>query len=380
MYSIPAFGRLIANEVRMGAYDRALREAVRPGCVVLDIGAGTGILSLLACKYGARKVYAVEPANAISLAREAARANGFDDRIEFFQALSTDLTFPEKADVVVSDLRGVLPLFTQHIPSIVDARTRLLAPGGILIPQRDILWAAVAESFKSHDRLVSPWDGRRFDLNLWGGLQASTNRWVNAEAKASRLLSKAHQWGVLDYTSIISSNVAASLVLPVTEAGVGHGLLLWFDAEIADGIGFSNAPAKPDALYGSAYFPWPEAVPLAKGDTVFLRIRADLTGDDYVWSWDSEILAGAARKPKACFRQSTFLGEPMSLQAVRRRAASHRPTIDEAGRMDLLILGMMDGAHALEDIAARLIEQFPGKFASSKDALTRVANSTDKYG
>src|SRR5947199_9795954 len=125
MYSVAGYGRMIADEGRTRAYSRALRAAICRDSIVLDIGAGTGILSLLACQYGARKVYAVEPSSAIGIAEESARANGFAGRIECIQTLSSEISLPEKADVIVSDLRDVLPLFKQHIPSILDARQRL---------------------------------------------------------------------------------------------------------------------------------------------------------------------------------------------------------------------------------------------------------------
>src|SRR5437867_1498240 len=166
MYSISGYVQMIADERRMLAYSTALRRAVGADSIVLDIGAGTGILSLLACQYGARKVYAVEPSSAIALAEQAALANGFADRMECMQALSTEIRLPQRADVIISDLHGVLPLLQQHLPSIMDARSRLLAPGGNLIPKRDVLWAAVVETPQQHDRLVKPWTQERFGLHL----------------------------------------------------------------------------------------------------------------------------------------------------------------------------------------------------------------------
>src|SRR2546422_1901485 len=175
MYDIATFGRMIADQGRMGAYSRALQRSVRPDSTVLDIGAGTGILSLLACQYGARKVYAIEPTSAIAIAEEAGRANGFADRMECIQALSTDICLPQKADVIVSDLRGVLPLFQQHLPSIIDARQRLLAPGGTLIPRRDSLWAAVVEAPDIYNSHVGLWDGNGFGLRLESTRRLATN-------------------------------------------------------------------------------------------------------------------------------------------------------------------------------------------------------------
>ncbi|HEX6283874.1 MAG TPA: 50S ribosomal protein L11 methyltransferase, partial [Pyrinomonadaceae bacterium] len=90
MYSLHFYGRMIADRVRTDAYAEALRRSVKPDSIVLDLGCGPGLFALLACKLGARRVYAVEPNNAINIAREAAAANGFADRIEFFQSLSTE--------------------------------------------------------------------------------------------------------------------------------------------------------------------------------------------------------------------------------------------------------------------------------------------------
>ena len=146
MYSISGYGQMITDDARMAAYSAALRQSVKPGCTVLDIGTGTGILALLACQYGAGSVYAIEPDNAIEVARKIASANGYSNRIHFIQKLSTEVKLPVKADVIISDLRGVLPLFQSHLPSIIDARERLLAPGGALIPQRDTIMGCSGRS------------------------------------------------------------------------------------------------------------------------------------------------------------------------------------------------------------------------------------------
>ena len=100
MYTLTDYGQMIRDGARTGAYARALETRVTPSAVVLDIGAGAGILSLLACRAGARKVYAVEPDDVIQVAREAAAANGYADRIEFIQAASTGIELPERVDEI----------------------------------------------------------------------------------------------------------------------------------------------------------------------------------------------------------------------------------------------------------------------------------------
>ena len=126
-YSLGAYGSMIADRVRIEAYARALRKTVRDGCVVAEIGTGPGIFAVLACQLGAGRVYAVEPSEIIQMAREVAAANGCIDKIVFFEEFSDQVTLPTRVDVILSDLRGVLPLNERHIPSIVDARRRFLS-------------------------------------------------------------------------------------------------------------------------------------------------------------------------------------------------------------------------------------------------------------
>src|SRR5207253_4411504 len=166
MYSVYAYGWMIADKGRTDAYCRALRKYVEHGVVVADIGTGIGIWALIACKLGARKVYAIEASGVIELARQVAADNGFESRIEFIQELSTRVTLPERADVIVSDVRGVLPFFQQGLTSLIDARDRLLKPGGVMIPHADTLWAAIVEHPDEHGGFFDAWNENGHEFNL----------------------------------------------------------------------------------------------------------------------------------------------------------------------------------------------------------------------
>jgi protein arginine N-methyltransferase 1 len=327
MYNINDYGTMIADKVRMDPYAYALKAVIKPDSVVLDIGAATGIHTLLACKFGARKIYAVEPNDAIHLAREMAQENGFADRIEFIQDISTNITLPERADVIVSDLRGVLPLFGQHIPSIIDARQRHLSPDGLLIPRRDTLWAGLMEGIEIYEELVTPWD-RPYGLKMEAAKYQELNNWSYDNTDLFRrrdLLTQPQIWVTLDYPTIESPNVAgAKITQKATRNGMAHGWLLWFDAEIAEGLGFSNAPGvkKAPEVYGRAFFPLLEPVSITAGDSVTLSIRAELIDDDYAWHWQTRIYSSQAPKRlKADFEQST---ENTERATVLNQVADHR--------------------------------------------------------
>lgn len=320
MYSVDTYGRMIADAPRMDAYAAALRQTVKPDSVVMDLGSGPGVFALLACKLGARRVYAVEPSNVIGLAHEAAAANGFADRIEFFENVSTEITLPEPASIIVSDLRGVLPWFQKHIPSIKDARTRLLARGGVLIPQRDILWAAVVEAPDRYEELVGPWQNNEFDLSA--GKRLVTNIWRKARIKPEQLLVEPVCWTKIDYYEVESPNVSTEISWRVERNGTAHGVVVWFDSELIDGVSFSNHPAAPEMIYGNGLFPFSEPVEVAEDDQIKLRLEAKLIEDDYVWRWDTDFFAGAdGMRPKVSFKQSTFFGAALSpaiLQKARQ--------------------------------------------------------------
>src|SRR5437868_9416319 len=136
MYALSDFGAMTADSERFAAYSQAIKQAVRPGDSVLEIGCGPGAFAMLACQAGARKVYAVDSEEIVYFARELAAANGFSDQMEFIQSDSRKLQLPEGVNVIISDIRGVLPFFRHGLAAIDDARQRLLLPGGCLITQR----------------------------------------------------------------------------------------------------------------------------------------------------------------------------------------------------------------------------------------------------
>jgi protein arginine N-methyltransferase 1 len=317
MYSLHFYGQMLADAPRMDAYGAALRHVIRPDSVVMDLGCGPGVFALLACKLGARRVYAVEPDNVVGLAREAAAANGFADRIEFFEKLSTEITLPERATIIVSDLRGVLPYFEQNIQSIVDARRRHLASGGVLISRRDILWAAVVEAPEQYAELIDPWQNQ-FDLDLSAGTRFITNTWRKSHIKPEQFLAEPVCWNTIDYHETESHDARAEISWRVARSGTAHGFAVWFDSELAHDIRFSNHPVAPRMIYGQGFFPFSQPVAVSEGDRIDLRLAANFVQDNYVWRWDTEFRD--QERVKASFKQSTFYGAPLSTAQLRTSA------------------------------------------------------------
>lgn len=314
MYSIYQFGRMIGDEIRMDAYVNALQRAITPGCSVVDLGTGTGIFAMLACHFGAGSVYAIELDDAIHVARELIKDNGLLHKVKFVQADSRDFEPPIMADVMISDLRSVLPFFNTHIPTIIDARKRLLKPGGIQIPLKDDINVAVVEAHDIYHRYTMPWAKNTYGFDFGAARRLLVNNWVKARVTSDMLMSSPSTCCSLDYTTILDPNISFSTDIIIERDGTAHGLSVWFDATLAKGITFSNSPDLPNLGYSMAFFPWETSVELLAGDKVELKFDARLINDNYYYSWDSLVLRG--QKEIVHFKQSTFFSSPSLLKSI----------------------------------------------------------------
>ena len=377
MYDLVAYGAMIADKGRTSAYARALVSMVRPDSVVLDIGTGAGIMALLACRAGAARVYAVEPSGVVDLAHEAAEANGFADRIRFIRAISTEIDLPEQVDGVVAEIHGVLPLFRQSVVSIVDARDRFLKPGGWTIPKRETLWAAVVCSPAAYQQVADAWN-TPYGFDLSAARSRAANQLRRRRFDVSDMITPPRCWATLDYATIAGPNVRGDLSWVIERTAIGHGFAGWFDSETAPDAGFSNSPASDEHIFQQLFFGWPEAVPLAAGDTVLVRLRADLVGDDYVWTWKTDLTDSVTGRLKASFRQSSLLAELLG-PALRKRAHTFVPDLSDEGRIDRQVLDLMDRGMPLGDIAAAILRAFPSAFNDWHAALGRVGLLSDRY-
>jgi protein arginine N-methyltransferase 1 len=327
-YPLASFGRFMSDRVRTSAYKRALQDVVNRNSVVLNIGAGTGLFALLAAQLGVRRVIAIEANDVIDLARRFARDNGLADHIDFIQALSTEVSLDEPADVIISDLHGVVPLFQHHIPTIVDARQRLLAPGGILIPHEDKLWAALARTpsyYNSHfDR---PWNRNEYGFDMTAARDLLINDWQRVYLRPNQLASVPALVATLDYQTISDPTVGATLSWTIDRRQTLHGFVIWFDAQLHGEHRFSNRPGEPKLIYGQAFFPFEHPVETLPGDTFTIRITADFFDGEYVWKWVTTV-TGASEDVRVEYRQSSiwqYLTKKSVLTGARSIAPDSSP-------------------------------------------------------
>jgi protein arginine N-methyltransferase 1 len=377
MYSLDEFGEMVGDALRFPAYREAIARAVRPGDSVMDIGTGPGVFALLACKAGAKKVYAIDTESVVEFGRQFALANRLTDRIEFLRGDSRQILLPERVNVIVSDIRGALPLFGQGIHALNDARERFLAENGRMIPERDTLFAALVETPENYERIITPWKSVP-EIDLAAALPVVLNTMYKRQCKPEQLLSDAQPWHVLDYPNGGNPRAAATLHFRATRTGTAHGFTIWFATKLFEEIGFTTEPGTKESVYGQVFLPLLQPVKLLAGDEVCAGLFADLVGKDYVWRWDFETSASPGRNAVK-YRQSTFQGGGLSPASLRKRSADFVPVLSEAGLAERWLLMAMDGKTPLEQIAAKAAENFPHTFSRVEDAFRKAGEISDRY-
>lgn len=378
LYSISDYGRMLADRIRVDAYSEALRRAVRPDSVVLDLGAGTGFLAMLAARLGAARVFAIEISDAIQIARETAAANGLADCIEFLNGDAHDLELPEPANLLVCDIRGFLPWALGSVSTLIDVRRRMLAPGATVIPRRDSVRVSVVEAAESYKAYTGVWSSKPQGLDIEVGRRFAVNRWQRERLRPEQVLTEVGVGAVLDYAATEDPSMVTQVRLEVARRGTGHGLAAWFDCDLDGEVSYSSGPDNPGSVYRQGLFFWDEAVDLEPGDSIEVELRATFVNGSYLWSWSSSVFDGSGEL-RAEFRQSAFHNFFPSEEHRKKRSSTFQPELTEGGRTLRVALIAMNEGRALGDVASELRQRFPDRFASDSEALAYVGDLSVRY-
>ena len=271
---------MLSDAPRTRAYQRALERnpSLLRGSRVLDVGCGTGILSLFAARAGAARVVAVDGSGRMArLARAAAAANGFADRVEVLhgevEALASLPGGP--ADVLVSEWMGYALLFEGMLDSVIRARDRLLRPGGAVLPDRASLHVAGGGAGSSSVPFWSEVYG--FDLSCVGReVHAESARvGVVAPVAAADVVTGAACLRAYDLCALREEEVGFLSeefeLRPGSAPAEVHTLVLWFDVEFSErfcaeeAVRLSTSPLAAPTHWAQTVLHLREPVPLGGG-------------------------------------------------------------------------------------------------------------------
>lgn len=274
---LAAHRMMVRDAARVEAF-RAAIAALAPGKVVLDAGAGSGILSLLAAQAGAVRVYAVEAGPAAETAAALVAANGMGDRVTVIRADVASVELPEPVDLIVSEWMGSIGVDENLLGMVLAAKARWLKPDGVMVPHRVTVMAApvaLAQRLDSGFFGSKPWG-----LELVGLAEASVHELLMYRRRivvGDLLGEPVALW--MTQPSMMTQEQAllparGEGVVQLTRDGMMNGLALWFEADMGAGVMLRTGPMDPDTHWGQLQLPMLRAEAGRAGDMVRMKLAA----------------------------------------------------------------------------------------------------------
>jgi SAM-dependent methyltransferase len=271
---------MLLDEVRNETYRRAIFQVVRPGDVVLDMGAGTGILAMFAAQAGAAKVHAVERTDIAAVAYELIARNGLADRIEVHNCDLEDVVLPSKVDVIVSEWMGAIGVDENMLAPLVMARDRWLRPGGTIVPERVTAWLAPMWVVEL-DNEVRHWASRPHGIDMGLINELSTHETVMTQwaVQPDDLVAPPQPMWSHDARTcslaVADDTFSAQLTFTASRDAQLSALAAWFDAVMCDGISLTNAVGAPRTHWGRLMLPLMRTHEVRAGATIRTEVRCE---------------------------------------------------------------------------------------------------------
>lgn len=273
---------MLADVERTGRFAQAIAAIIKPGMTVVDVGSGSGILSFLAARAGAARVYALEATTLIEDSAAVAKANALDDRISFVAGDARDFAGDGPVDAVIGEWVGMY-LFEEwrHYDAFARVRDRLLRAGGLVMPSRVRLFMAPIDDSRLYmERGPGFWERPvwGFDFSLVHRRQLDRTRRIIVKADPRTLLD---DYDILDLDCSAGDTsafvFAREFETAFSYAASCHGFVGWFELDLAPGVCLSTSPRSLDTCWHQSYFPF-EQLHLEAGDR--LRTRVETTPDE----------------------------------------------------------------------------------------------------
>jgi SAM-dependent methyltransferase len=356
----------LGDERKIAAYRAALEEVVGADDVVLDLGAGTGLLGLLACEAGAQRVVAVEQGDIIEVAREIAKASGFGERITHVRAYSTEVALDRKVDVAVCDQIGGLVHDAGVLTHFADVKKRLLAPGGTLVPASfEVFMAPV--SFDEGREAVDFWKTTPGGFETRAAHRVASNTEWRYSMSGERLQRLADPASIASFAADHIDAINGSAEFSVTANGRLDGIAGWFVAQLSPSVTLTNDPWSPDRFRRWwNFYPLDEAIDVQEGHRIKLDLR--MSPLQQLISWRVEVTSdeGGVRQ----FSQSTFLSGATDQITSRGRPIERTHRIDQM----IQVLGLIDGSRTPRAITDALSGEVGGLFTTNAQLESLVAS------
>lgn len=356
----------VSDPVRLGLFERAIRATVRPGMTVADLGSGSGVLTLLALRAGAARVYCVEATRMLDVARETLVRAGLGERVTFVRGRSQKVDLPGRVDVAMCDNVGWFGFDYDIVHFLRDARLRFLEPGGTVLPAHIVLRLAPVESARCY-ALADRWGTERAFPEFHWVRQSAVNTKHSVELQPGELLGGPVELGRLDLAREEADYFSWSVELSMARDGLLHGIAGWFDCELSPGVWMTNSPLETRIDRPQVFLPIEQATPVRAGERVRARVMARPAR--HLIAWEVELPEAGRR-----FAHSSWAGMLFSPEDLVRAHPEHVPRPSREGLARGIVLGYCDGRRSVREIEQAVLRDHPGLFPSEDETCRFVVD------
>eukprot|EP00245_Coleochaete_scutata_P011689 TRINITY_DN4388_c0_g1_i4.p1 TRINITY_DN4388_c0_g1~~TRINITY_DN4388_c0_g1_i4.p1 ORF type:complete len:307 (+),score=44.90 TRINITY_DN4388_c0_g1_i4:341-1261(+) len=266
---------MLKDTVRTKTYQNAIYQNafLFRGKTVLDVGAGTGILSLFCAKAGAKHVYAIECSAIADSATEIVKANNFENVITVIKGKIEDLELPvAQVDVIISEWMGYFLLYESMLDTVLFARDKWLAPGGIVLPDKASLYLTAIEDHDYKQEKIHFWDSvYGFDMSCVKR-QAMLEPLVDT-VDADQIVTRTCHVKSIDIgeMSKAETSFTAPFKLVATRTDYVHALVAYFDVGFTKchkPLSFSTGPTKRQTHWKQTVLYLEDVIAICEGEAI----------------------------------------------------------------------------------------------------------------
>ncbi|XP_020094986.1 probable protein arginine N-methyltransferase 6.2 isoform X2 [Ananas comosus] len=241
---------MLKDRVRTESYRSAIMQHQKfiTDKVVIDVGCGTGVLSIFCARAGARRVYAVDASLIANQAKQVVEDNNLSDKVIVLHGRIEDVEIEETVDVIISEWMGYMLVYESMLESVIFARDKWLKPGGLILPSHASLYMAPVTNSERYHQSIDFWH------NVYGIKMSALIPFAKLTAFEEPSVETIKGENVLTWPSLVTEvdcytvrvqelkTITAKYEFSSMLQAPLHGFAFWFDVEF-------NGPELPVLNY-----------------------------------------------------------------------------------------------------------------------------------
>jgi len=278
---------MLKDEVRTQTYRKSIldNKHLFKDKIVLDVGCGTGILSMFAAKAGAKKVIGIDCSNIIDRARQIVKQNDLDEIITLIKGKVEEVSLPDniqQVDIIISEWMGYCLLYETMLPTVLYARDKWLAKGGIIMPDKASMYITAIEDRKYKDSKINWWDNvYGFDMSCMKKVAVSEPLVDCCENHQICCRSQKFIEFDLYKVKVEDLSFSAKTEIIATRNDYVHGLLVYFQCEFSKTKGpvrFSTGPFDEYTHWKQTIFYLNDYITVSRGEKIQIEFSMKPNG------------------------------------------------------------------------------------------------------